>query len=315
MKENISELFKKFIEDCRYIKRLRPETIRTYSEAFKTFIKVMPEVVNVKLLTREMLTLYFKRLETRGRKVGKDTIKIGVKDSTIKTYQNRLNVFFTWLVNMQHIETNPFIGMKFPNPVYEDSRALEQDSIDKIFAAVALHSINSLIHKRDIAILSLLMFCGLRRNELISLQVNDVDFENSMLVIKGETSKSKKTHSVPLHPTLGMHLKDYLKERCKKEYKTQYLIISTNRDRGLSSDGLKHWVKRLVKLSGVKFHLHKFRHTFACNLAKNNVSVFNIQTLMGHKDYKMTLSYLRSVKTKDLRDEINRLYSNVDNFH
>ncbi|MCI5108424.1 MAG: tyrosine-type recombinase/integrase, partial [Candidatus Pacebacteria bacterium] len=87
--------------------------------------------------------------------------------------------------------------------------------------------------------------------------------------------------------------------------------VSKNGDRGLSEGGLIHWVRKYKKLSGVNFHLHKFRHTFACNLGTQNVSAIKVQKLMGHEDLRMTQRYLRSMTVDDLRDDINRL--SVDN--
>jgi site-specific recombinase XerD len=102
-------------------------------------------------------------------------------------------------------------------------------------------------------------------------------------------------------------LQEYVKERNKLGYKTEYLIVSSNEDKGLSPHGLKHWTKKLIKLSGVKFHLHRFRHTFACNLAKQNISILKIRDLMGHKNIKMTETYLRSLTMEDTREDINKL--------
>ena len=104
-----------------------------------------------------------------------------------------------------------------------------------------------------------------------------------------------------------MHLKDYLNERKKLGLKTEYLIASSRGDRGLSREGLKHWVKALVKKSGVKFHLHQFRHTFACKLAEKNTNGFKIQKLMGHTDMNMTARYMRSLNTEDMEDDIGKI--------
>ena len=78
-------------------------------------------------------------------------------------------------------------------------------------------------------------------------------------------------------------------------------------DRRLTLHGFKHWVERVIKLSGVKFHLHRFRHTFATNLAMQNAGVIKIQKLMGHSDIKITQTYLRSVSTEDMREDVNKL--------
>jgi integrase/recombinase XerD len=153
------------------------------------------------------------------------------------------------------------------------------------------------------------LFCGLRLGELISLELRDVDLGRQLLTVRGETSKSQKTRYIPMHPTLVLHISEYLKERNKRGYKTQFLLVSSKRDERLGRHGLKHWVKRLNVSSSVKFHLHRFRHTFACNLAKKDVNVFKIQKFLGHTSLAMTMTYVRSIKTEDLQEDINKLSS------
>ena len=307
MKNKLEQLFNKFISECKYSRRLRSETIRGYSSVYKTFLRAMPEVTSIELLTHDTLSEFFKRIETRQRVVGRGTIKSGVRDSTIKTYWHKLNCFFEWLRVNGHIDKNPLERITPPEPVYDDSRALEMNNIHKILSAITLHSQNSLMLKRDTLMVSLLTFCGLRKGEFISLKVIDVDMEHRLLTVKAETSKSKTRREVPINYALMIHLQEYLIERNKHGYKTEYLLVSNNSDTGLTVHGLKHWVKRLNDLSGVKFHLHRFRHSFASNLARKDVGTTKIQRLMGHKRPEMTESYLRSVKSEDLREDIDKL--------
>ena len=304
---NLQQLFDDFVKECQYSSRLRSETIRGYNAVFLLFITIMPEVTDTTSLNTEMLNEFFKRLQTRERIVGKKIAKTGVKNSTIKTYWSKLNAFFEWLYKKGLILNNPLKTIRPPEPIYEDERALKDEDIRKLYSAVTLYSQNSLVLRRDTAIISLLLFGGLRLGEFISLEVRDIDFEKQLLTIRGQTSKSKKTRNIPIHPTLLFHLKDYLSERNRRKYTTQYLIVSIGCDQGLSRHGIKHWVKRLCKKSGIQFHLHRFRHSFACNLARKDVNAVKIQKLLGHSSLNMTMTYLRSISAEDLKDEINRL--------
>lgn len=308
MQKDLQQLFKEFISECQYSRGLRSETLRGYEAVFKHFSLIMPEVTSSEFLNTSMLNEFFKRIQTRKRIVGKNTIKIGIRDSTIKTYNNKLNAFIVWLIQRKILLENPLDNIKLKNPEYTDQRALDSGDVNKIYTAITLHSNNnSLIMKRDIAMVSLLFFCGLRAGEFINLRVIDIDMQTLTLTVRAETSKSKKSRRIPIHPTLKFHLAEYFKERNAFGYKTENLFVSNNEDKGLSRHGLKHWVKRLIKISAVKFHLHRFRHTFACNLAKANVHIVKIQKLMGHADIKMTVSYLRSISFEDARDDISRL--------
>ncbi|MDB5198928.1 MAG: Phage integrase family protein [Chitinophagaceae bacterium] len=307
MKKNLQELFEQYINEAQYSACLSPETIRGYKAVFNLFLKVMPEVTAAELLTNAMLNEFFKRIQVRQRIVGKNTLKSGVKKSTIRTQWSKLNVFFGWLYKGNYINENPLKHIKPPKAVYDDSKRLEDSEVRKLYSAITLHSINALILRRDTVMISLLLFCGLRKGEFISLQVRDIDLEKKEISIRGETSKSKKTRVLKIHPTLELHLIDYFKERNTCKFKTENLIISVRGDKGLTREGLKHWTKNLIKKSGIKFHLHRFRHSFACKLAEADVNVFKIQKMMGHANISMTMKYARSINTEDMANDIGKI--------
>lgn len=305
--QTLRSLFEEYINECKFSARLRSETIRGYIAVFNLFTKIMPEVGTVDLLSTNTLTEFFKRIETRQRIVGKNTLKTGVKTSIIKTQWTKLNVFFKWLKENGHITHNPLTGIKPPRVNYDDFKRLNDTEARKIYSAIILNSRDLLLIRRDTLMISLLLYLGLRRGELLALRVCDLDLHNKRITIQGETSKSGKSRVLTLHPTLIMHLKEYLNERNKFNYKTEYLIVSGKTDRGLSKDGLMHWVKSLIKRPGVKFHLHQFRHTFACKLVESEVNAFSIQKLMGHTRITMTVKYLRSLNTEDMGEDLGRI--------
>lgn len=301
----LEKLFTDYISECQFSMCLRSETIRGYVAVFRLFSRVMPEVSSTEELTTEMLNSFFKRIKTRQRIVGKNTIKTGVKSSTIKTQYSKLIVFFQWLCQKGYLDQNPLKSIKAPQVNYDDFRRLKDEDINKMYSAIVRTSSNSLLLRRDTVMVSILLFCGLRKGEFISLQMKDVDIEKKEITVRGETSKSKFTRVLKIHPTLLLHLKDYFKER--KSLRTECLIVSNRIDKGLTREGLKHWVQSVSNKSGVKFHLHAFRHTFACKLAESNVNIFKIQKMMGHRNISMTVKYARSLRTEEMEEDISKI--------
>lgn len=254
-----------------------------------------------------MMNEFFRQLQVRPRIVGKGEKRVGVRDSTIKTYWSKLNSFLEWLECRQVVEENPLKKVRVPEPHYDDHRALEKEAVGKIISAITQNSKNTFLRKRDLLMVSILLYCGLRRGELIGLQVRDINIDRRELTVRAETSKSRRSRILPINPILHQDIVDYLKERKEKERKSEYLLISDNNDRQLSLHGLKHWVNRLRTISGVRFHPHQFRHTFACMLVRSGASMVVIQKLMGHTDLRMTERYLRSLTVEDLREATNKL--------
>ena len=306
-KKDLQSLFQEYISYCKHSRKLRSETIRGYRSTFRSFSKIMPEVKYPHSLTEETMSMFFKRLDTRVRIVGRDTEKSGVKASTSRTYYSKLNSFFEWLRINKCVKKNPLQDMKAPEVIYDDHKTLDDSDVSKLLTVAKLRSKTPLIRKRDTAMIITLLSAGLRKGELIGLRVTDVDFESGLLQVRGETSKSKRTRRIPMHPALEEALEEYIAERNKRPYKSECLFVSNNEDVGLTRHGLKHWVNRYCELSGVRFHLHQFRHTFTCNLGRQNTSAIIIQKALGHTDLRMTQRYLRSMTPEDLHDDITRL--------
>lgn len=294
------------MKECEFSVKLSPETLRGYQASFDLLIKVMPQI-KLASISSGILTEYFKRLEKRERKIGNNLIRKGIKKSSIATYRSKLNKFFEWLRIRGFLEENPFRSIAYPSVHYEDKKFLKREQIEKIFSALALNPGRPLVRKRNMAIFSVLLNCGLRRNELVNLKTYDMDLVRKTLLIRSETSKSKRDRTLPLNSTVVPILNDYLEERRKTGYATPYFFVSSTHDANLTKDGLKHTVDSLNNLSGVDFHLHQFRHTFAVNVLNNGCDIAKLKQLMGHTDIRMTMTYLRCLPTKAMRADIEKL--------
>lgn len=262
----LDALFENYISDCQYSKQLRPQTIKSYTDVFKTFRKIMPEIITINDLHPFVITEFFKRISNRKRIIGNKEIHTGVKISTIRTYYNKLIAFFRWAEQLGYIEKDSLVCKipKPPNPKYEDERALTDEEISKIISAIALYnSDNSFAYKRDLLIISLFIYTGMRRKELLSLRIQDINFETKTIFINGKTSKSKRSRYIPIHYTLLQQLKSYLSMRKKMNSNADALIVSTRTHKPFTVHGLKHWVERYRKLSSVRFHVHQ-ASTYLC---------------------------------------------------
>jgi integrase len=303
--KKIMDCFEEYIGDCMYSKRLRPKTIESYNDVIKNFLATVPEVIGLEELTANSVAVFFRRIGKRKQKN-----KIGVRGSTVRTYYSKLVVFFRWLEQNGYKEEGSIADkiIKPPVPTYEDDRALKEHQVSKIITAIIQSCTdNTFLFKRDLIIVYILLYTGIRKGELLGLRVGDIDFTAKSLFINGETSKSKKGRKIPIHPTLFLHLIDYLRERKKRKVKCEYLIISNNRDGKLTEHGIKHWVEKYKKLSKVNFHLHRFRHTFACTMAKSHADITSIKNVLGHSSILMTERYLRSYGTENSRGFINKM--------
>ncbi len=307
--KNIDILHGQFLSDCRYAAKLRSETLRGYEASFVIFRKMMPEVVDVSQLTPDKMSEFFKRLETRQRSLANGKMAQGIKASTLATYRNKLNKFFKWLRDRSYIKNDPFLSLPYPKVEYSDRKFLRRDAVEKIFLAIGYtipwHSL--LLKKRNCAMFTILLYCGLRKGELLGLKTADINLERRELLVRGETSKSKRDRYIPVHEMVILALKDYINELKRNKGMAVHLWVSENGVSQFTKHGFKHLVEQLNIASGVKFHVHQFRHTFAANLSNQQVDTFKLKSLLGHSDIRMTTAYLRRLPVASMLSDVGNL--------
>ena len=308
MKKNLKQLHAEFIEEQRYSAKLSPETLRGYQSAFDLLQKIIP-TIDPETISEKTMTEFFKQLETRERMVGRGKIKKGVRKSTIATYRSKLNTFFEWLKRRGIIKKNPFNNMEYPDVRYEDIKFLKKEEVEKIITAITMNIkwANHLVQKRNMAIFCILLCCGLRKGELLGLKTYDIDLERKIITVRAETSKSKIERTIPLNSLAIRNLEDYVNERKKRNYSTSHFLVSNNRDDGFTSHGFKHLINLLNEKSGVNFHAHQLRHTFAINMLNQGCDIAKLKQLMGHRDIRMTAVYLRCLPTSAMRQDVELL--------
>ena len=304
-KPNLNNLFNTFLDEQRYVARKAEETLRGYQSSFGLLKSLIP-AIELETVSAESLTLFFKKLSDRERISGK-LLKKGVKTSTSATYRSKLNSFFAWLKTKGYLAENPFTGIPCPQPNYDDLKWLRKEEIQNLISSIALNSHNRFLAERNKLIILIGLYCGLRKNEILSLKTYDLDLERRILTVQAITSKSRRERSLPMHDELLKGLKFYLEERKKLGYKTPYLLVSDNRDNKLSKGGFKHFIEKLKADSGSKFHIHQLRHTFAVNMLANGCDLAKLKQLLGHTDIRMTVKYLRCLPPELMRSDIAKL--------
>jgi site-specific recombinase XerD len=272
MQKNLAELHNEFVDYAEFTRNVSPKTLRAYRASFALLMTRFPSLMP-NMLVPDTMVEYFKWLQTRSRIIGRQT-RQGVKKSTIATYWRRLSKFFDWLKARRYIESNPLKSdlLEFPLVRYDDKKYLNRPDIEKILVAIQFNIAwkSNLVRARNLAIISMAFNCGLRRGELLALKLLDVDLTRNEITVRSETSKSRTQRIIPLNTRARRDLDDYLEKRRERHCKTEYLWVSEQSDTKLTENGLKHTIKAIVRESGIKFHIHQARHTFAVNFLHNS---------------------------------------------
>ncbi len=304
----LHEMFLKF---KYYGERNSEVTIKGHRDTFKLFMKFSPNIT-LSDLTETTVVNFLEFINTRERKIGKDYVVKEYKNSSIVIMRNRLNVFFDWLVKRAYIKINPFEKIAYPKVTYTDRRAYSQKEFEAICYAVntTIQWANLLVKKRNIALVMFLTFTGVRKEELLELQLSDVDLFRRFVIVRAETSKSKRGRIIPMNSSLLPYLEDYLEQR--KSFLTLFFWVSGRSDQPFTENGASKFMKQISKATKFNCHLHRFRHTFATNYYKQTHDIVGLQKLMGHTSFRMTLSYLRSLPDEHVVEQIRKI--TIDEF-
>jgi len=179
----------------------------------------------------------------------------------------------------------------------------------------------------ELCFVNLLLYTGLRKNEALALNVNDIDLKKKKISITKSLISSKRRE---------LCLQEYTKTAagkrqvpipsCLMEILTKYIngktgILFTSRNGGYISGGTMdfRWCKILKKLQAVSdtpladdITLHMFRHTYASDLYKSGLDIKQAQYLLGHDYIKTTLDTYTHFGYADVQvDKLEDYYNAV----
>lgn len=159
---------------------------------------------------------------------------------------------------------------------------------------------------RDLAITHAMLFCGLRSNEVLELELGDVDFAEAKVRVRG---KGGRERALPLPDVLAETLRRYLSlERPARSTAPQLFLVLQGPRRGqpMTAAGLRSLFRRRRRRPDLRAaNAHRFRHTFGADMTRAGVRLPILQRLMGHADLKTTLGYVRLSLT-DIAEEYRR---------
>lgn len=207
------------------------------------------------------------------------------KLSAIKSFYNYLSV------STKQIKENPVKDIEFPKirrslPKYltlEESTAL-------------LKAVSGPNQKRDFAILMLFLNCGIRRSELVGLNLTDVYDDRIRVVGKGN-----KERIVYMGASCRKAIDEYLVERNKIVLSDNRALFGSRDKNRISVTAVHRLVKKHLLEAGMdstQFSAHKLRHTAATLMLSNGVDLKTLQEVLGHENLNTTQIYTHVESTE-----------------
>lgn len=258
-------------------------TIKRYSACLLLDGKSEKTVKQYVRTCRKLSDLLHKRFDEMGTYdiryyLAKD-MERGLSSTSIENQRANISAFFQWLTNEDIIPKNPAAKIPPIKCTKEIRKAFSDVEIDTLRSACKT--------AKERAIIEVLLATGVRVSELVSMQIDDID-RNSMTVhVKhGKGGKERITY---INDVAMRHLLTYINTR--KESGSD-LLYNKNHER-LTSDGVRSILNTIADRAGIdNVHPHRFRRTFATNLAKRGMELQLIQKLMGHSNPNTTMVYI-----------------------
>jgi len=212
----------------------------------------------------------------------------------IHAYYRAIRAFTKFLESEGIISNNPLerIRVKQERKIIP---TLKPEQLREIFTWIPRIWTREFEQKRNKALLAVLLDTGVRRGELLSMQIKDLDFEKGLITVKGKTGFRRVSLS---HPTLQL-VKDYLNLR---EDDNSALWIS-NTGEAMSINTLReifrHLKTHFPDLASI-LHPHTFRHTCGVSLIRAGMNFRLVQEHLGHVSLSMTQHYTRTIEVEDV---------------
>ena len=210
----------------------------------------------------------------------------GIGGRSIQRNLSAIRAFYRYLLKQGKVKNNPAEGIIAPKSPRKLPKVLDADQTAQL---VEINDDDPLAI-RDKAMLELIYSSGLRLAELISLNLNDIDFNDRILTVTG---KGNKTRSVPVGKHAVKAIKRWLKIRTTMSNESEQGLFVSSRGKRISPRSVQDRLKQWAIKQGLPNHVHPhmLRHSFASHLLESSGDLRAVQELLGHADISTTQVY------------------------
>jgi integrase/recombinase XerD len=285
----IDEWFRR-LEERNY----SPRTVEAHKWALRMFVRWAEErdLKRPEQIGKPILESYQRWLFRYRQENGKPAA--AGKPLGVTTQRMRLGAvqrFFAWLCKDHRLSANPAADLELPRkPAKTLPRSL---SLDEVRSVLNVPNVTDPLGLRDRAILETFYATGIRRSELVRLDLDDLDRERGLLTVR--KGKGQKDRVVPVGEHALYWLGRYLEQsRSRLEVRAQEraLFLSGYGER-FSHQYIGNWVRRTIDAAGIgrKGSCHLLRHSRATHMLENGADIRFIQQLLGHARLDTTQIY------------------------
>jgi len=318
MKLRLTELefyLEDFLIYCQS-KNLSQKTLSSYEQSLKLFILYLKnehEIEEAEKVKSGHIRQYIKYCQERGKYTvvasersrqinhpqNRTDFKKTISNVTINNYIRNIKVFYNWLYREGEVRRSPVENIEKIKTV----RRKKAEITEKEFRALLEEFDYTKFHGyRNKVIVMLLQDTGMRISETLTLEIDNIDFKNRMILVT--KTKGKKERYVFFSQQMNRELRHYIK--FKERYTSSNLLFPTMRNTEMTVQSFEKQLKQVAGRINLSIHPHQIRNNFARQYLMNGGDIYTLSRILGHSSVKVTEeAYL------DLTDEeIAKKYHN-----
>ena len=219
-------------------------------------------------------------------------VEYGISPAARARKLSAIKSFYKYLtIRTKLLQENPVADLEYPKLRKSLPKYLTMEQ-----SAALLQAVSGPNSKRDYAILMLFLNCGIRRSELVGLNVSDV-YEDRIRVV----GKGNKERFVYFGTACRKAIDAYMVERNKKILTDNRALFGSRNSNRISTDAVHRLVKKALLQAGLdatQFSAHKLRHTAATMMLSGGVDVKTVQEVLGHENLNTTQIYTHIESTE-----------------
>ena len=307
------QILKDFLTYHESIKGQSPKTISEYYLDLRMFLRFMKlmrndmpiqtrlEDINIlnidinfikSITTSEIFDFLSYLANDRTPNPDSSAPEFGISPTARARKLSALKSFYKYLtVRTKQMEENPVADLEYPKLRKSLPRYLTLEQSSALLQAVSGPN-----EKRDYAILMLFLNCGIRRSELVGLNLTDI-YEDRIRVV----GKGNKERFVYFGAACRKAIDAYLIERNKKELTDNRALFGSRDSNRISTTAVHRLVKKALLQAGLdatQLSAHKLRHTAATMMLSGGVDVKTVQEVLGHENLNTTQIYTHIENTE-----------------
>ncbi|MCL2191776.1 MAG: tyrosine recombinase [Treponema sp.] len=279
-------LLDRFCTRLAAVRRCSPTTVTTYRLELRRFLDFIEERGSqITAVTPEHLTGY---LLCRQESDHLDSRSVAKAVSCLRS-------FFRFAVEEGMRLDNPAALLESPGVRRSLPETMDRETVEKLLDTI---DSSSTLGLRDRALFEMIYSSGLRVSEAVEMNVWDIDFNESVVKVRGKGSKER---IAVFGPEAAMWLKRYLEEarptlaggetRNKIRAASFPALFVGRNGKRLSRKGIWKNYAKYAALAGTGSRVHTLRHSFATGLLQGGADLRTVQALLGHADLATTQIY------------------------